>query len=124
MDELGLRRLPTDAAVQKTSEILNKIRNKVKQVVIVLAAGAMSDNTGAAASPNIRSEQFTKLKTQLQYELINLTQIFRNSVSISRVAPAGQCLQYDATESDKEANHWCWRLLHCCREQTKCLYLQ
>ena len=92
--------------------------------MIVLAAGAMSDNTGAAASPNIRSEQFTKLKTQLQYELINLTQIFRNSVSISRVAPAGQCLQYDATESDKEANHWCWRLLHCCREQTKCLYLQ
>ena len=102
MDELGLRRLPTDAAVQKTSEILNKIRNKVKQVVIVLAAGAMSENNLAGTSPNIRSEEFTKLKTQLQYELINLTQIFRNSVSISRVAPAGQCLQYSATHSKDE----------------------
>ena len=79
MDELGLRRLPTDAAVQKTSEILNKIRNKVRQVVIVLAAGAMSENNLNPDSPNIQSEQFTKLKTQLQYGLINLTQIFRNA---------------------------------------------
>ena len=67
-----------------------------------MAAGAMSEHNNYDDSKNVRNEEFSKLKLLLNYKVINLTKIFRNSVSISQVSPAGQCLQYNATQSDKE----------------------
>ena len=89
MDELGLR-VPHEGGVQRLADILNFLNQKCKMVWIIPSSTNLVDQSDLSNKNTINKSQFTDLMEKVDIQYINLTNIFRNSMNISKIVPAGE----------------------------------
>ena len=101
MDELGLR-VPHEGGVQRLADILNFLNQKCKMVWIIPSSTNLVDQSDLSNKNTINKSQFADLMEKVDIQYINLTNIFRNSMNISKIVPAGEFNKFRNKNSDKK----------------------
>ena len=94
-------RVPRDGGVKKLAELLNYLNQRCIMVWIVPSSTNLVDISDFASKNMINREQFAELMQTVDIKHVNLNKIFRNTMNISNIVPAGQTKKYSSVDRDE-----------------------